>query len=311
MENLEFVIANEPDLYPMDTEIYLYNDKVYLQSKKELFGSPITYYALEGDKAVAKIHFFMVRQNNGELEAVSIPASPFGSIEYNKNISATALTAFVHYFKSNLLARQVKCILIKDCIAAYRQENNMMPELMEETGFRARDQIINHHIFVDRESMVSKLGRGKLSRISHCQEEGFKVQQKPVSDIEEIYEFLYQCYQSKERRLSLSFSQLEEQALRNPHSYLLFAVYDQQKIIAASVAVKVNPSILYTFYYAGLSEYNHWSPTTFLLYSIYQHCWEKKISVMDMGTSLSASVAHFKAHMGGVPSFKFTYQYCK
>ncbi|WPP53504.1 GNAT family N-acetyltransferase [Catalinimonas niigatensis] len=311
MKNLKFVIAQEPDAYPMSVENYIYNDKVYLQSKEKAYGKSLSFYALSGKVAVARIHFFLIKQSNGGVEAVSIPASPFGSFEYDKGLPLQALTYFVNHIKQHLLARNADRIVIRDCIHAYRPEKNTaMPKVMEQTGFSVSDQMINHHILIDEESMALKLGRGKFRRVKECQEAGFVVQKKSIEDIEEIYTFLYQCYASKRRKLSLSLPQLREQVLGMPDCYPLFAVYDQQKMIAASVTVKVNPRILYTFYYAALSEYNYWSPTTFLLYTIYQYCQENSISIMDMGTSLSGSVAHFKAYMGGVPSSKFTYQYC-
>lgn len=311
VENLEFVIANEPDLYPMDTETYLYNDKAYLQSKEERFGRPITCYALDGDKAVAKIHFFMIKQNSGETEAVSIPASPFGSIEYDKNISATALTDFIHYFKNNLLARQVKNILIKDCIAAYRNDGRQdLSEILIKSGFQIEEKLINHHIEVDDESLSQKMHPMEVRRLKKCDNAGFILSYEPTTSIDEIYEFIRTCRAEKGWNLSMSKDEIRETAENLPLNYLLLSVKDQEEMVAASIAVLVNKNILYNFYPASRIDYTPFSPTVMLTYGLYQYCQQAKIKILDLGTSPTLSLQGFKQHLGGLSSYKRSYQYC-
>ena len=58
MQKLHFVCKQNPDCYPFTGERYLYNSAAYLQLKAARFGMPVSFYALRGELAVARIHFF-------------------------------------------------------------------------------------------------------------------------------------------------------------------------------------------------------------------------------------------------------------
>ena len=307
MRKLHYVCADEAGLYPFSGENFLYNSIPYLQLKAAKFGSSLTFYAFHRNTAVAQIHFFLLKQNDDNYQAVSIPESPFGSLEFGE-VNYNEMKSFIDFILEELRSKKVKQIVIKDCIAAYRKQKCISVEsLFLESGFTQQGSLPNHHIEVDTDNMMPKLSSSKRRRVRLSKSAGFETKQLNLSGFTDLYSFIAQSYAAKGRRLSLERPQLEEQLKLFPERWFLFATYDGQKMIAACIAVLVNTGVLYTLYYAASADYDYYSPTICLLASVYRFCFTKDIRIMDFGTSNSDSVAHFKKHMGGQHSQKHTY----
>lgn len=307
MQKLHFVCKPNPDYYPFLGESYLYNSAAYLELKASKFGRPVTFYALRGELAVARIHFFEQQNSDGSLRAVSLPESPFGSLEFGE-VTFEELKDFVIFITDQLRLQGVYQIVIKDCIAAYRSQKHISVEnLLTEADYLQTESLPNHHIKVETGDLVSKLSSSKRRRIRLSQKAGFSIQNYKLASFNKIYDFLAHCYASKGRSLSLGKVQLQEQFYHYPQHWHQFVVCDGAEMIAACISVQVHMRILYTFYYAASSDYDFFSPTTLLLQGVHHFCKTHNIAILDLGTSNSDSVAHFKKHMGGEYTFKHTY----
>lgn len=308
MQKLHFACKQNPDYYPFSGESYLYNSADYIALKTPRFGTPLTFYALRRAKAVARMHFFLQRDSYSEAEALSLPESPFGSLEFGM-VTEEELGDFVHYVTDHLREEGIGRVTVKDCITAYRlQAQISVTHVLQEAGFRPAESLPNHHIRVDTDDILNKMSSSKRRRIQLCKEAGISAQKCQSESFTDIYDFIARCYASKGRKLSLNGEQLQEQFHQYPQYWHMFAARYGSEMVAACIAVQVHPHILYTFYYAASSDYDFYSPTTLLLQAVYHDCRENNIAILDLGTSNAASVAHFKKHMGGQHSFKHTYQ---
>lgn len=308
MQKLHFVCKQNPGCYPFRGESYLYNSAAYLRLKEAKFGVPLTFYALRGEVALARIHFFLQQSPDGFVEAQSLPESPFGSLEFGA-VTFEELRDFVSFIIDHLRMQGIAQVTIKDCIAAYRsQEEISVERLLREVGLRPVDSLPNHHIQVDNDDMLPKLSSSKRRRIQLSRKAGFSTHRYQVESFVAIYDFIAQCYAAKGRKPSLNREQLQEQFQHYPQHWYLFAACDDVEMIAACIAVQVHHHILYTFYYAASTVYSFYSPTALLLQEVYHFCREHGITILDLGTSNATSVAHFKKHMGGQHSLKHTYQ---
>jgi hypothetical protein len=88
---------------------------------------------------------------------------------------------------------------------------------------------------------------------------------------------------------------------------------DQDKMVAASISIRVNENVLYTFYYDHLRAYDSVTPIVFLCDGLYNFCQKNQLSLLDLGTSnpngkLNQSLLDFKLSLGAVPSPKLTFQ---
>ncbi len=310
MKSLHFIAEKSPLSYPLNADTYLYNREEFLQLKEESYGHPLTFYALLGEVAVARAHFFLVKQDDGKLEAISIPASPFGSVEYNKRLTTENLTAFVSYIKHELIEKSAKTIIIKNHIAAYQAIGHAdLHTILLDENFQIQEELVNHHIVVDRKALFPKMNAMEVRRVRKCQRAGFVSVHEPLSSLKKIYEFISECRAEKGWELSMQWQDIEHLVSLFPENYLLFTVQDQENIIAATIAVLVNDHVLYNFYPASRASYQQFSPMVMLTSALYQHCQQAKINLLDLGTSLTPGLQKFKQNMGGTASLKRTYQY--
>ena len=95
--------------------------------------------------------------------------------------------------------------------------------------------------------------------------------------------------------------------------YLLFGVFDDKKLIAASVSIRISKSILYNFYHADDFSYRSTSPMVMLIKEIYQYCQQNDIRLLDLGIStetgkINEGLFKFKKALGCSTSEKNTYR---
>ncbi|MDF9800911.1 hypothetical protein OKW21_006174 [Catalinimonas alkaloidigena] len=309
MENLRFVSKKNSDQYPLQAENYLYNSSAYLQLKASRFAFLFTFYALKKNIAIARIHFFIKESRSGEKEAISLPESPFGSLEYRGELRKENLTEFIHYIKAELSAAKVKQVSIKDCINAYRAGSNLdLQEILIQNNFKEESSLTNHHIAVDPLALEQKMHKMERKRLRKARKAGFRFKEEPLSSLSYYYRFLQECRQEKGWHLSMSYADALKSVQQLPEAYRIFAVYHGDECIAASLSVVVNERILYDFYHDAKAAFKSWSPVVFLVEGIYQYCQQNGLRLLDLGTSQSTSLQLFKQHLGGIASYKNTYQ---
>lgn len=295
----------KPAHYHNDFEAFLYNQQAFLQLKNiEL----ITFYALDDEhqKTIAQIHFAIDKEN---LQAISLPQSPFGSVDFSQHIEEDILFHFVAFIKKALLKQQVHSIQIRECIAAYRTYgSDLLLDVLQQQQFVIQQREPNHHLVADAASFKSKIHPMELKRLRKCLNAGFTFRQEPLTQITYFYEFIQTCRQQKGWNLSMTLEEVKKSVTAMPAHYKIFAVYDQEICVAACIAVLVNDHILYYFFPASRQQYQSYSPSVFLLYGMYKYCQEHGMTILDLGTSATQSLQNFKSHVGGRASEKLTLQ---
>ena len=106
------------------------------------------------------------------------------------------------------------------------------------------------------------------------------------------------------------------QELETLKIFLVFGVFMDDYMLAATVLVKVNETSVYHFMPASMVEFQHYrkySPMVFLVNGLYGWCRQNQINLLDLGTSyvdkkLKASLVQFKEHIGGEPSMAYSWK---
>ena len=304
---IDFQSAPPPEHYTLAFEPFLYNQEAYLQLKK---GERRSFYAVDHaqPQVLARIHFLLVLDETGTQRAVSLPQSPFGSVECASLLSKLLLYQFLRYVVERLTHQGIQEMTIKHYVSIYQPTvTRTIKHVLKELSFSTNEVLTNSHIVVDEEKIDNKLRAGELGRMKKCQRARFTFQQEPLTSLKRIHGFVEESYASRGRGLSLSREMLEEQAKAIPGCYQFFSVYHQDEIIAATITVRAHPRILYTYSYTALTSYNRYSPTVWLLSRLYRYCYQSNIHTLDLGTSLTDSVQDFKRRIGGTPSLKCIY----
>ncbi len=129
----------------------------------------------------------------------------------------------------------------------------------------------------------------------------------------EVYRFIESCRSERGMDLSLTLDQLVKTVRSCSSDFLLFAVFQDEEMVAAAITIKVNNRILYDFYYGHSKASNHLSPVVFLLDGQYSYCRQNGFQILDLGTSslnekTNFSLLNFKTRVGGTSSMKLTFE---
>jgi len=270
----------------------------------------ISFYALNGKekKIYCCIHF-----NVGDAVAHSPLRAPFGSVEFAPSLPPEKLFAFLQYAEAALKAKNITRIIIKAPPENHSEYLPIVHTFFVNLGYRIINSEIAVGIRIADQSLDGHLHRSERRRLEKARNAGLQFMQLPVKELQRVYNFIATCRHEKKFDLSMPFERLQESAAAFPERYILFALYKQDVLTAASICIRVNENILYDFYHDHSAEYDHLSPVVMLVAGIYAWCHEQNIGLLDLGTSATGntpnfSLLKFKLLLGGKPANKFTFQ---
>jgi lipid II:glycine glycyltransferase (peptidoglycan interpeptide bridge formation enzyme) len=110
----------------------------------------------------------------------------------------------------------------------------------------------------------------------------------------------------------MSLQELKKMFALFPTAYILFGVFDKNKLISTSVSIKVSEEILYCFYIGDDLTYRTYSPVTFLINGIYHYAKGNHFKILDLGLSTDKGILNrglyaFKKTFGTIDSVKLTF----
>jgi lipid II:glycine glycyltransferase (peptidoglycan interpeptide bridge formation enzyme) len=152
----------------------------------------------------------------------------------------------------------------------------------------------------------------RRQRINRCRREGMRVSELGPDAYRQAYDVIVQNRQAKGFPVTMSFGSIEQMMEVFPGKLRFFGVFQGDLMIAASICVNVNPSVLYVFYWGDLPGYERFSPVTLLAEWIYDHAHRNGFQHIDFGTSTKDGVPiyglmNFKKEIGCYPSLKPSY----
>lgn len=288
---------------------FLFNEEKHLQTQAT--GGWVTFSLLEEKSKLiqAQVHFHI--SNNIAESPVN---APFGSVEFADSLSAAKLFDFLKEAELKLIQRGVKKILVKDAPQIYRlHKASILCALLTDLNFKVIKQEVNSAIIVDDALWRAKIAEAEYRRLKRCENEKLVFKQIQNSELKKIYQFIAECREEREVRLSMTFKELENVVKKLPTSFLLFGVFKNDELIAAVVSIRVSETILYNFYPAHRKAFDQLSPMVFLLDNQYRFCQENGIQILDLGTSAlhnktNFSLLNFKSQVGGIASLKLTFE---
>ncbi|NBW37559.1 MAG: hypothetical protein EBR30_21595 [Cytophagia bacterium] len=287
---------------------FLYNTykHIHLQDKDGW----CCYYVL--DKAQNCVAFIWIHV---EKEKASSPLkAPFGSVEFRGEIDAAVLFDFINFILADLNKKGVKKLLIKQIVDGYQvQKNAIINTLLLNLGFKIVNAEAANLILVNSVSYENKLHAWEKRKLKQAKKQPFDFHVLKTNKLTNIYKFIQTCRAEKKYSLSMSLPALKKLEQTIPDSLQLFSVQQGKELIAACIAIRVSPEILYTFYYDHARAYQKSSPVVMLIEGIYEYCLQNNIELLDLGTAAldgkpNFSLLTFKQHLGASYSTKFTFE---
>ena len=310
VQTFSFLADQIPFGYAFNFDNYLFNKVKHINSQG--IQNRADYFIVNNvrKRIEGKIHF-LLKDN----EAYSPYQSLFGSFEFNPRVSGGLLEEFWNYIEADLIQRGIRSISITHPAECYHQvKAQKVNALLINHNFEIVFNAVNHHIEIDEDRLVSKMHLMEQRRLAKCEREGFKFTEHQSSDLEMIYSFLDQCRTEQGLDISISKDKLALYAREFPQDYLPFSVKKDDKIVAATIAIRVNRYVLYKFLHGNLKAYHNFSPAVLLMDGLYRYCQKHGYEKLDLGISTTRkegdqdSLISFKERMGGVRSQKHFYR---
>ncbi len=259
-------------------------------------------------KIVAEVHFHIET-----AEARSPFQSPFGSFVFSQHVSSEVLNEFVNFTERKLMEKGVKTILLKNPPEAYNQKDiERLQNILLSSGYKMEVEELSAIVSVGNQSFDSILHRSHKKKLRKCYEGDLSFQFLSMEYLEEIYSLLEVIRKEKKYSLSMSLQALKKVTKEFPNHFLLSAVKDDHKIVAANISIRVNSKVLYNFYHDHLQAYDSVSPVVLLNEGLYHYCQREGIALLDLGTStlegkINVPLLEFKVRLGAKPSRKLTF----
>lgn len=309
MSKYIFHEGRTPDKYSLKFERFLYNEERHRFSQSSDGWLTFSLIDENAKKIVAQIHFLISNE-----VALSPFKAPFGSFEFSASLSPEALLDFIVDVGNKLKEKSVRKIQIKDAPQIYRPEQAaLLSVLLQNAGYKISTTEIHTSIAVDEKPWEDKISYAELKRLKKCKREKLAFKRLDENNFEKVYKFIQSCRQERGTLLSLTLDEINNVAAFCKEDFLLFSVFQDDEMIAASVSLKVNEQILYDFYHGHTRTADTLSPVVALIDGMYTYCSENGYKLIDLGTSslgnkTNFSLLNFKTQLGGINSMKATFE---
>lgn len=254
----------------------------------------------------AQIYF-----SRGGESLVSLDNAPFGGFVLDQELKKSDLLSCLEKILSWSAASGITMLMIRSFPDAYHpQVSKLIKKTLLESSFNIVYRDIAQVIYVIRGD--PDLDIDKKRRLRTAETMGFQFRSLPPELLEKSYSLIAQSRINKGYPVTMSLDQLRDIFELFPNDYMLFGVFDKDRLIAASVCIRVNHEILYCFYIGDDLDYRSYSPVTTLVNGIYNFCKVNQFRILDLGLStdkgnLNEGLYNFKKTFGAVDSYKFTF----
>jgi hypothetical protein len=287
---------------------YFFNEKEHLQNQggERL----LSFYWQNTYNQSIEARFSVIIQNK---MAYSPLRATFGGIEFSEEILEEKLLQFL---KESLSLIVVEFIKINSYPESYLPQSQIqkLENCLFKLGFEISIIEQNYEIPITEKSFYETIPSPRTKQLLRKSiKKGFLFQEVLTPNFSEIHTFIAHSRERKNRPMTMSLDQFENHFKLFPKNFQLFSVTNSERMIAVGVTIKINDSIVYTFYLADDEEYLKDSPTIFLLSGIYEYFQRQNFKILDLGIAtdkgvLNEGLARFKRSLGGELSLKKTYQ---
>lgn len=259
-------------------------------------------------EAYASLHFFVE-----DRLARSPLRAPFGSLEVSPGVPHDVVYNFLDHVNSRLMESGVREIVITNPPDLYA------PQAMTLAAnfFLTRKYSVTRHeiaaiVPVSPKPFTEMIHGRKKRKLNQCRNQGLTFDQMPHSSLPVVYEFIATCRKPKNFNLSITLNDLQQFVDRYSSEYLIFSVFYHERMVAASVTIRIYHNVLYHFISDHARDVGPLRPALVLMEGIYDYCQRENIQLLDLGTSTVDGQANFKlvkfkCELGAQLTHKFTF----
>lgn len=309
VKKYHFITSKTPILKRYSYEPFLFNEDAFFEIPGD--EEKIFFYIINNEEDAISGRFNLsIKSKKG----FSPSRAPFGSIEFDKEVSLSCLDEFIKFIIRSASVKGVQEIHIRSYPSCYAPENEAhLVHLFFLNRFEVTSIDLNQHLDVTSQQLKEKVSSAEKKRINKCLRSGFVFALEEKYELEEVYNLIKRNREFKGYPLSMSLKELDHVMNLLRDRYKVFTIRTGGELVAAAVSIFVNKAIIYNFYHGHDPDYNQFSPVTMLLEGIYDFAHDNHYTIIDLGTSTLASKVNeglfrFKRNMGATTTLKYTFR---
>ena len=208
----------------------------------------------------------------------------------------------------------MKKIVIRNYPYCYQPANAaLLSAFLFNLNYKVSGSEVGSFFQVNSNPVEGSFNNSTLYALKKSRRSGLAFCQLPSSKSNEVFNFISEKQAAKGYGVSMDKAHFEKTVRLFPDRYLFFAVYLEDKLIAAAIIVKVNERVLYDYIHAHDPAFDHLSPVILLITNLYQSALENKFEILDLGTSAwkgqpDFPLLYFKRSLGAQSTLKLTFE---
>lgn len=248
-----------------------------------------------------------------EGKALSPAKAPFGGFSLADSLKSDEITFFIFEVLRKIKMYNVSTISLKLAPENYGIHQSVLAQNLIYAGFSSVKSFEYQAIQVDSSPFQAKIADMESRKLKKCEKEGFEFKVLTQNALHSVFQFVKAHRDEKGYDFSMDWESLKmaDQAL--PNTYIPMAVFDDTKMIAATIAIMASDDVLYNFSPAHDWDYNQFSPVVMLTEGLYGFCQSHNIHQLDLGTSylddaINEGLKSFKSRLGAETFISHSYR---
>jgi Acetyltransferase (GNAT) domain len=235
----------------------------------------------------------------------------YGGLSYIPGVTLGDLQAFISEISAYLQARGGKVLqVLLPPLQHDPADVSVQYFLFRAEGFRESLVDLNYAQCVDERPFIEKINYANRKRLNKCARDGFVVSAVVAERLPEVYATIAENRAARGYPMTMGEEQLRQMQELFPEAVQLYACEHRGHMVAAAICLRVNPAVLYVFYWGDRPGYSQYSPVVSIADCLYQSCQASGIGLIDVGTSTLdlrpiSGLIHFKRALGFSESLKF------
>jgi len=178
-------------------------------------------------------------------------------------------------------------------------------------GYVAFPPDLNFQVEVTATPLAERMNSGNRAVVRTAERKGLFARLLRPTERADAYAVNVQNRARRGRRMTMTLSALLEMDHAIPGALHWFGVFGGERMIAASVCMRLSPRICYVFYLGEVDGVERQSPVTLLVSHIHEWCRDQGIALLDLGIATEAGVPNeglmaYKRNLGFEISPKYT-----
>lgn len=236
----------------------------------------------------------------------------FGGFEFVNNVSPQIIHDSILFFEEFAKSkRKIDAINFTLPPIFYNSAQSTLVNILLRLNYKIINNELNHYSVLNKSPLRSEMNKTfkkKLNRLLKNDLE-FSIS----SNITESYDLLKINRENRGVKISMSLEKLVEMKKKLNENVLFFDLKSELGLLASSVCISINKSVLYVLYWGHNKEYDHLSPVILLANKIHEFSQNNGYEIMDIGTSslngkIDEGLKKFKDSLGFENGLKFTFE---